>query len=123
MNCINITPDLRVLYHLCVGKYTQVQHKYTRGMQSKFMCISVRFSNEFHVYRTPFEMNTTLRCPILSVCKTCNIMCFMIIFSGGISYIFGVIIHTEAILIDIKSLFERIDRLSKVKDAEPSLLE
>lgn len=61
----------------------------------------------------PFEMNTTIRYSSVFFSQTCAGCFHILIMSIMVSFVFGICIYTEAILIDIKSLFNRIDRQSK----------
>lgn len=47
------------------------------------------------------------------------------LFNGALAYVYGIIMYTEAILVDIKSLFDRIDKETGAKEsnAELSMLE
>lgn len=73
----------------------------------------------------PFAVNTSIRYTIVSILRLIDGFSFSMVFATVPSYVFGVIMYTEAILKDIMSIFDQIDQLSKSKDesTELSMLE
>lgn len=69
----------------------------------------------------PFEMNTTFRCAIVSISQTIHVTSAMIINTTALIFVFGIVMYVEAILLDIKTLFNRIDRISKSNDNDAEL--
>lgn len=66
--------------------------------------------------RTPFDMNTTVRCMAMAAFQFYAIFCAVFNFLIILSLFFGMIIYSEAILNDIRSLLNRIDHLERAKD-------
>lgn len=70
-------------------------------------------------------MNTTTSYAIVTTLRLIDGFCFSMVFATVPSYVFGIIMYTEAILKDIMAIFDQIDQLSKSKNgsAELSMLE
>lgn len=77
------------------------------------------------LHRTPFELNSTIRCFLMAVIDLYQIEYSFLVVSLILTYLFGIITYTKAILFDIKSIFNRMDKSLKFtdKNAEPTLLQ
>lgn len=89
-------------------------------------CVSsrlIQFIFVFLNFRAPFEVNTTVRCALAVLYETILTTCTMDVFCTTITLLVGFIIYTEACLLDIKTLFDQLDRLSKFKNVELLMLQ
>lgn len=66
-------------------------------------------------------MNTTFRCATMAVVQLYVIFYAAFVFCTTLSFSSGTIIYTKAMLNDIKSLFCRIDKISKSKNKNAEL--
>lgn len=71
--------------------------------------------------RLPFELNSTFRYALVCTLRVMDHLCFTMVFNTALAYVFGIIMYTEAIFLDIQSLFNRIDKLYKSKDSNAEL--
>lgn len=83
---------------------------------NSFRGIFTNFQLFIYLFRLPFEINTTLRCIIMAIVQLFIFFFTMITTFTVLSFFSGVIFYIEAILIDIKSIFNRIDKLLKSKE-------
>lgn len=60
--------------------------------------------------RFPLRKDLTITCVLISFIEFTSAVPGIMIIIAAVSFFFGVIMYTEAILNDIKSLFNRIDR-------------
>lgn len=67
--------------------------------------------------RLPFELNTARRCAVIVFYQTVYVVCGTMLFIIVPSLLVCFIIYSKAFLMDIKSLFVRMDRLSKDRSA------
>lgn len=76
-----------------------------------WLCLNRNRLNQQYLFdRFPFRKDSTIICVLISFIEFASaVPCIMIIITA-ISFFFGVIMYTEAILNDIKSMFNRIDR-------------
>lgn len=70
----------------------------------------------FVVRRTPFPVNTTWRCIAMAFFQMGPIFYAPLIYCTILSLFAGLVLYASAILTDITSIFDRIDRLVKSKD-------
>lgn len=106
-------------YFWCIGKYTVnswVFHlKLWLVMDSTSQTLD--FIRSVACYRTPFELNTTYRCIAMALFQMGPIFYAPLIYCAILSLFAGVVMYASAILIDIKSIFARIDRLLNSREA------
>lgn len=93
-------------------------------------CIPALGANEQIIFnlsflngRTPYEVNTTARCATMVLFQMIVLTFDLCIFSAMITLLVGLLIYTEACLLDIESLFDQVDRLSKHKNTGQSMVE
>lgn len=67
--------------------------------------------------RTPFEMNTTLRCASMVIFEAFGSACASFVFSTLPSLLSAFMLYSEAFILDIKSIYAQLDCLSKRRNS------
>lgn len=68
--------------------------------------------------RTPFELNSTLRCAIIVLYETLAVTCGVASVCAMPSVLIGFMLSSEAVLLDIKSIFVQLNHLSQCNNAQ-----
>lgn len=72
----------------------------------------------FRIHRTPYELNTGLRKASIVLFEALVGLCILSIIASVTCVLVATMIYVEAYLLDIKSIFLEVDRLSKHKNME-----
>lgn len=75
-----------------------------------------------HSIRLPFELNTTVCCVAMAMVQMYIVSYALGMFCMVLSFYAGVIYYTKAILLDMKSIFNRCDELARSKDRSDELV-
>lgn len=75
------------------------------------------------IHRTPFELNTTIRCVMVAVfIQLMNPMIAYPVFSMFFSLLIESILYAKAFMSDVELLFNEINRMAANEEPETSLL-
>lgn len=71
--------------------------------------------------RSPFELNTTMRCILMAILQQLSISFAFLIATTVLGLLVGVTMYARAISIDIKSLSNQIDQLIESNDRKTEM--
>lgn len=76
----------------------------------------------YYYYRTPFELNTTVRCATVALFELYYSSYVYVFYYSIICLLIEVTTYTKTFMHDIKGIFDQLDKLSKCKNSELAML-